>query len=109
MTSFPNGICGGICHLKVPPCEELLQGTGESKSVAEGRALSVKLQVTLQPRWCLRFGSLSAQRTPRQSNNVVPGGSTGLLEACGEVAGPAGFQGNLISSTLALQKARTGT
>lgn len=47
------------------------------------------------------------QTTTWQSNNAAPRGSTGLVETCKEVAGPMGFQSNLISSTSAQQKAKS--
>lgn len=90
-----------------PPCKELLLGTVENKSVVQGRALFINLQVILQLGGCWHWGYV--RRTAWQSNNVIPAGSAGLGETCEEVAGPVGFQGNLISSTSAPQKARAGT
>lgn len=44
-----------------------------------------------------------------QSNNVIPGGSAGLVETYEEVAGPGGFQGNSINSTSAPKPAKAAT
>lgn len=57
-------------------------------------------------RRCLHLDCDSARGMLPQSNNAIPGGSTGLVETKEEAARPMGFQGNLISSTCVRQKAR---
>lgn len=65
-----------------------------------------KPEVILPTGGCLCLGCVSTQGTLMQSNKPVPGGSTGLVETSKEAECPVGFQGNLISSTWAQQKAR---
>ena len=99
-TSFPNRI-----YSDIPPSPKpSLQRAAAGERVAEG-AVS-KLEVILPTGGCLCLGCVSTQGTLMQSNKPVPGGSTGLVETREQAECHVGFQGNLISSTWAQQKAR---
>lgn len=91
IAAFPISLSPGVA-----PCKKLLGvgGSQENKSVLVGRGLFVNFQVILQLGGRLFWDHVSVLRTAWQSNNAIPGGSTGLGETCEEVAGPWGFQGN---------------
>lgn len=108
MTGSPNGTCSGISFLLPTPQPQPLRAEGCYGGT--GRAiLSLRtLRAILQMRRCLPSGSgsISVRGTLRQSSAIVLGGSAGLRETYKEAAGPLGFQGNLISSTSALQESK---
>lgn len=102
-TSFLNGICSDI---SLPPSSsKALLAKGCYRRTGRGGAVS-KPEVILPTGGCVCLDCVSTQGTPMQSNKPVPGGSTGLVETSEEAVCPVGFQGNLISSTWAQQKAR---
>ena len=86
-----------------PPKPSLQRAAAEE----QGREGAVSKPEVIRPTGgCLCLDCVSTQGTPMQSNKPVPGGSTGLVETSEEAVCPVGFQGNLISSTWAQQKAR---
>lgn len=112
MTSSLNGICSDVSPPPSPKsllAKSCCRGTGESRSVRKGGAVCKPTgHCATGGCGCLHVDCVSMQGTSQHSNNAIPGGSTGLVEACKEAACPVGFQGNLISSTWARQKARAG-
>lgn len=97
---------GSVVTFPFPPYppKPSLQRAAAGEQGGEG-AVS-KPEVILPTGGCLCSDCVSMQETPMHSNKPVPGGSTGLVETSEEAVCPVGFQGNLISSTWAQQKAR---